>query len=66
MKKLIISLMLLVTSVSVVSAATPTMSEIQTMLDQYANRVKALEAENAVLREAVAKAGIKIPLSAYS
>lgn len=55
-------------SISIVWANgwTPSITDIQKMLEQYAKRVEVLEAENAVLREAVARAGVKIPLSAYS
>lgn len=41
-------------------------SQMKVILDQYGARVKALEAENAILRNEMMKAGIKIPLSAFS
>lgn len=41
-------------------------TQMKAILDQYGARVKALEAENAILRNEMMKAGIKIPLSAYS
>ncbi len=41
-------------------------SQMKAILDQYGARVKALEAENAILRNEMMKAGIKIPLSAFS
>jgi hypothetical protein len=41
-------------------------NQMKTILDQYAARIKFLEVENNILREEVRKAGIKIPLSAYS
>lgn len=41
-------------------------TQMKAILDQYATRIKYLEVENAVLREEVRKAGIQIPLSAYS
>lgn len=48
------------------SEADSMVSEMKAILDQYAARIKSLELENAVLRDAVSKAGIQIPLSAYS
>lgn len=41
-------------------------TQMKSILDQYASRIKTLERENAVLRNEVMKAGIKIPLSAYT
>ncbi len=41
-------------------------TQMKSILDQYAFRIKSLEAENAILKEEIRKAGIKIPLSAYS
>jgi hypothetical protein len=41
-------------------------NQMKTVIDQYATRIKYLEQENAILRNEVMKAGIKIPLSAYS
>lgn len=60
--------MLLATTASVWAAdtTTPTMTQIQSMLDQYAARVKVLENENQILKNEMAKAGIKIPLSVFS
>lgn len=39
---------------------------MKAILDQYAIKIKALEQENNVLRTEMMKAGIKIPLSAYT
>jgi hypothetical protein len=36
------------------------------LISQYESRIKQLEAENAILRNEMVKAGIKIPLSEYS
>ena len=41
-------------------------SSLNLLLSQYESRIKQLEAENAVLRNEMVKAGIKIPLSEYS
>jgi hypothetical protein len=41
-------------------------TQMKTILDQYAVKIRALEVENAVLREEIRKAGIQIPLSAFS
>jgi hypothetical protein len=41
-------------------------TQMKIILDQYAAKIKYLEVENAVLREEVRKAGIQIPLSAFS
>jgi len=40
--------------------------QTKSVLDQYAKRIKSLEAENKMLREEMTKAGIKIPLSVYT
>lgn len=48
------------------SEADSMVTQMKSILDQYALRIKALENENAILREEMRKAGIKIPLSAYS
>lgn len=48
------------------SEADSMVTQMKSILDQYAARIKSLEIENAVLRDAVSKAGIQIPLSAYS
>lgn len=40
--------------------------QLKAIIDQYGNRIKALETENTILRNEIMKAGIKIPLSAYS
>jgi hypothetical protein len=41
-------------------------NQMKSSIDQYATRIKYLEQENAILRNEVMKAGIKIPLSVYS
>ena len=41
-------------------------TQMTTIINQYGNRIKALEQENAILRNEIMKAGIQIPLSAYS
>jgi hypothetical protein len=41
-------------------------NQMKAILDQYATRITSLEQENRVLRNEVMKAGIKIPLSAYT
>lgn len=41
-------------------------AQTKLLLDQYSIRVKTVEAENAMLREEMRKAGIKIPLSLYT
>jgi len=73
MKKYIILWLIAILPVQVIAANGMTASETESMvtqmkaiLDQYATRIKYLEVENAVLREEVRKAGIQIPLSAYS
>lgn len=42
------------------------LNQTKSVLDQYANRIKTLEAENKLLREEMAKAGIKIPLTIFT
>ena len=41
-------------------------TQMKTILDQYAFKIRALEVENSILREEVRKAGIQIPLSVFS
>ncbi len=72
MKKLLLLVLIGLTPVLAYSeglTATETdsmVNQMKTILDQYAARIKFLEVENNVLREEIRKAGIKIPLSAYS
>lgn len=72
MKKLliiaIIGLMPMITHAEGLTASdTDSMvTQLKSIIDQYATRIKYLEVENAILREEVRKAGIQIPLSAYS
>ena len=51
---------------SAIAADIDPIAQTKALLDQYSARVKSLEAENTILREEMRKAGIKIPLSAYS
>lgn len=51
---------------SAIAADIDPIAQTKALLDQYSARVRSLEAENAILREEMRKAGIKIPLSAYS
>lgn len=46
--------------------ATTTVDQLTLLLRQYDTRIKQLEAENAVLKQEIMKAGIKIPLSDFS
>jgi hypothetical protein len=41
-------------------------AQAKALLDQYSAQIKYVQAENAILREEMRKAGIKIPLSAFS
>lgn len=41
-------------------------TQMKAILDQYSAKIKALEVENTILRNEMMKAGIKIPLSAYT
>lgn len=41
-------------------------TQMKSVLDQYAAKIKALEVENNILRNEIMKAGIKIPLSTYT
>jgi hypothetical protein len=42
------------------------LNQTKSVLDQYAKRIKSLEVENQFLREEMAKAGIKIPLTIFT
>jgi hypothetical protein len=41
-------------------------SQTKAMLDQAGARIRALEAENTILKTEISKAGIKIPLTEFS
>ena len=45
---------------------TAAVSTLNLLISQYESRIKQLENENAILRNEMVKAGIKIPLSEYS
>ena len=45
---------------------TAAVSTLNLLISQYESRIKQLESENAILRNEMVKAGIKIPLSEYS
>ena len=45
---------------------TAAVSTLNMLISQYESRIKQLESENAILRNEMVKAGIKIPLSEYS
>jgi hypothetical protein len=72
MQKILLSILILLSPLALsaettVSADADSMvSQMKTILDQYAVRIKTLEVENNILREEMRKAGIKIPLSVYS
>lgn len=72
MKKILLLSLITLIPMSI-SAANMTSSEtesmvtqMKTILDQYAFKIRALEVENSILREEVRKAGIQIPLSVFS
>lgn len=67
MKKiLIISIVFLSSITTTFATDIDPIAQTKALLDQYASRVRFLEAENAILREEMRKAGIKIPLDIYS
>lgn len=67
MRKIILLLLLLVSSLTHVMAADiDPITQTKALLDQYSARVKYLEAENAILREEMRKAKIQIPLALFS
>lgn len=45
---------------------TAAVSTLNLLISQYESRIKQLESENAILRNEMVKAGIKIPLAEYS
>jgi len=67
MQKIVLSIMLCLSFFgSVFAVDVDPIAQTKQLLDQYALRVSVLEKENAILREEISKAGIKIPLSAFS
>ena len=67
MRKIILLVLLLVSSLANVTAADlDPIAQTKALLDQYSARVKYLEIENAILREEMRKAKIQIPLSLFS
>ena len=65
-KILLVAIVILSSLHSVVAADIDPIAQTKALLDQYSTRVKYLEVENAILREEMRKAGIKIPLSLFS
>ncbi len=65
-KILLTSILFLSLLGSAIAADIDPIAQTKALLDQYSARVRSLEAENTILREEMRKAGIKIPLSAYS
>ncbi len=65
-KILLVAILILSSLTSVVAADLDPIAQTKVLLDQYSLRVRALEAENQILREEMRKAGIKIPLSLFS
>jgi hypothetical protein len=63
---ILLSPLALAAETTVSADADSMVSQMKTILDQYAVRIKTLEVENNILREEMRKAGIKIPLSVYS
>jgi hypothetical protein len=67
MRKIILTvLMLSMLTAHVYAAEADPIAQAKILLDQYAAQVKYVQSENAILREEMRKAGIKIPLSAFS
>lgn len=70
MKKIIILIVLMLLPLGVFADTSSDtdviITQMKSILDQYGARVKALEAENTILRNEIMKAGIKIPLTIYS
>jgi hypothetical protein len=65
---LILALVAPSVAVHAVNTLDPTaaVSTLNLLISQYESRIKQLESENAILRNEMVKAGIKIPLSEYS
>lgn len=67
MQKIVLAIILFTSLIgSVVAVDTDPITQAKLLLDQYSSRVKFVESENAILREEMRKAGIKIPLSLFS
>jgi len=71
MKKLLLLALLAGIPLGVFATDTTTdtdtvLNQTKSVLDQYAARIKSLEIENQFLREEMAKAGIKIPLTIFT
>jgi hypothetical protein len=67
MQKIVLAIILFVSLIgSVVAVDADPITQAKLLLDQYSSRVKFVESENAILREEMRKAGIKIPLSLFS
>ncbi len=67
MQKIVLATILFISLVgSAVAVDVDPITQTKLLLDQYSARVKYLEAENAILREEMRKAGIQIPLSLFS
>lgn len=67
MRKILLTLILITTLVTQASATeSDPITQAKILLDQYAAQIKYVQSENAILREEMRKAGIKIPLSAFS
>ncbi len=67
MQKILLASILFLSMIgSAIATDVDPIAQTKALLDQYSARVKSLETENAILREEMRKAGIKIPLSAFS
>jgi hypothetical protein len=67
MQKIVLAIILFTSLIgSVVAVDADPITQAKLLLDQYSSRVKFVENENAILREEMRKAGIKIPLSLFS
>lgn len=69
MKKIVLLLLVSIPFPLFASTSSDTdviITQMKSILDQYWARVKALEAENEILRSEMMKAGIKIPLALFS
>lgn len=65
-KLLLVAIIVLSSITTVIAADLDPIAQAKALLDQYSTRVRALETENAILREEMRKAGITIPLSLFS
>ena len=70
MKKIILFLLFVLLPIGVFADAPidadSMVTQMKAVIDQYGVRIKALEAENTILRNVIMKAGITIPLTAFS